>query len=68
MNGIMKLTFSNMTLETNILHMRKQLFVQKEEIEVFSVNTLIQEHDDFLLESKIDETYVRFKVLSSDMR
>ena len=68
MNGIMKLTFSNMTLETNILHMRKQLFVQKEEIEVFSVNTLIQEHDDFLLESKVDETYVCFKVLSSDMR
>ena len=42
-NGLMQLTFGNMTLELNIFYMSKKLITPEEE-EVCIIDTLVEEH------------------------
>ncbi|RVW31190.1 hypothetical protein CK203_082856 [Vitis vinifera] len=57
-NGVMQLTFGNMTLELNIFHLCKRHFHPEEEEgfeEVCLINTLVEEHCDKNLEVSLNE-------------
>ncbi|RVW63258.1 hypothetical protein CK203_058635 [Vitis vinifera] len=58
-NGVMQLTFGNMTLELNIFHLcKRHLHPQEEEglEEVCLINTLVEEHCDKNLEESLNES------------
>ena len=58
-NGVMQLTFGNMTLELNIFHLcKRHLHPKKEEglEEVCLINTLVEEHCDKNLEENLNES------------
>ncbi|KAL6335115.1 hypothetical protein AAG906_027175 [Vitis piasezkii] len=58
-NGVMQLTFGNMTLELNIFHLcKKHLHPEEEEglEEVCLINTLVEEHCDKNLEESLNES------------
>ncbi|RVX07868.1 Transposon Ty3-I Gag-Pol polyprotein [Vitis vinifera] len=57
-NGVMQLTFGNMTLEVNIFHLcKRHLYPEEEEgfEEVSLINTLVEEHCDKSLEESLNE-------------
>ncbi|RVW25148.1 Retrovirus-related Pol polyprotein from transposon 17.6 [Vitis vinifera] len=57
-NGVMQLTFGNMTLELNIFHLCKRHLHPEEEEgfeEVCLINTLVEEHCDKSLEESLNE-------------
>ena len=57
-NGVMQLTFGNMTLELNIFHLYKRHLHPEEEEgseEVCLINTLVEEHCDKNLEENLNE-------------
>ncbi|RVW68153.1 Retrovirus-related Pol polyprotein from transposon 17.6 [Vitis vinifera] len=57
-NGVMQLTFGNMTLELNIFHLcKRHLYPEEEEgfEEVCLINTLVEEHCDKSLEESLKE-------------
>ncbi|RVW33542.1 Retrovirus-related Pol polyprotein from transposon opus [Vitis vinifera] len=57
-NGVMQLTFGNMTLELNIFHLCKRHLHPEEEEgfeEVCLINTLVEEHCDKNLEESLNE-------------
>ncbi|RVW74966.1 Transposon Ty3-I Gag-Pol polyprotein [Vitis vinifera] len=56
-NGVMQLTFGNMTLELNIFHLcKRHLYPEEEEgFEVCLINTLVEEHCDKSLEESLNE-------------
>ncbi|RVW88791.1 Retrovirus-related Pol polyprotein from transposon 17.6 [Vitis vinifera] len=57
-NGVMQLTFGNMTLEVNIFHLcKRHLYPEEEEgfEEVCLINTLVEEHCDKSLEESLNE-------------
>ncbi|RVW12445.1 hypothetical protein CK203_110442 [Vitis vinifera] len=58
-NGVMQLTFGNMTLELNIFHLCKRHLQPEEEEgleEVCLINTLVEEHCDKNLEESLNES------------
>ena len=58
-NGVMQLTFGNMTLELNIFHLcRRHLHLEEEKgfEEVCLINTLVEEHCDKNLEQSLNES------------
>ncbi|RVW80067.1 Retrovirus-related Pol polyprotein from transposon 17.6 [Vitis vinifera] len=58
-NGVMQLTFGNMTLELNIFHLCKRHLHPEEEEgleEVCLINTLVEEHCDNNLEESLNES------------
>ncbi|RVW18180.1 hypothetical protein CK203_106893 [Vitis vinifera] len=58
-NGVMQLTFGNMTLELNIFHLYKRHLHPKEEEgleEVCLINTLVEEHCDKNLDENLTES------------
>ena len=58
-NGVMQLTFGNMTLELNIFHICKRHLHPEEEEgleEVCLINTLVEEHCDKNLEESLNES------------
>ncbi|RVW62646.1 hypothetical protein CK203_060747 [Vitis vinifera] len=58
-NGVMQLTFGNMTLELNIFHLcKRHLYPEEEEgfEEVCLINTLVEEHCDKSLEESLNES------------
>ncbi|KAL6312985.1 hypothetical protein AAG906_006903 [Vitis piasezkii] len=58
-NGLMQLTFGNMTLELNIFHMSKKLITPKEEEgpeEVCIIDTLVEEHCDQNMQDELNES------------
>ncbi|RVW70084.1 hypothetical protein CK203_062304 [Vitis vinifera] len=58
-NGVMQLTFGNMTLELNIFHLCKRHLHPEEEEgleEVCLINTLVEEHCDKNLEERLNES------------
>ncbi|RVW67207.1 Transposon Ty3-I Gag-Pol polyprotein [Vitis vinifera] len=58
-NGVMQLTFGNMTLELNIFHLCKRHLHPEEEEgleEVCLINTLVEEHCDMNLEESLNES------------
>ncbi|KAL6311969.1 hypothetical protein AAG906_026377 [Vitis piasezkii] len=58
-NGLMQLTFGNMTLELNIFHMSKKLITPEEEEgpkEVCIIDTLVEEHCDQNMQDKLNES------------
>ncbi|RVW30036.1 Retrovirus-related Pol polyprotein from transposon 17.6 [Vitis vinifera] len=58
-NGMMQLTFGNMTLELNIFHLCKRHLQPKEEEgleEVCLINTLVEEHRDKNLDENLNES------------
>ncbi|RVW63243.1 hypothetical protein CK203_058644 [Vitis vinifera] len=58
-NGVMQLTFGNMTLELNIFHLCKRHLHPEEEEgfeEVCLINTLVEEHYDKNLEESFNES------------
>ncbi|RVW56467.1 Retrovirus-related Pol polyprotein from transposon 17.6 [Vitis vinifera] len=58
-NGVMQLTFGNMTLELNIFHLCKRHLHPEEEEgleEVCLINTLVEEHCDKNLEKSLNES------------
>ncbi|RVW64736.1 Transposon Ty3-I Gag-Pol polyprotein [Vitis vinifera] len=58
-NGVMQLTFGNMTLELNIFHLCKRHLHPKEEEgleEVCLINTLVEEHCEKNLEKSLNES------------
>ncbi|RVW64031.1 hypothetical protein CK203_049368 [Vitis vinifera] len=58
-NGVMQLTFGNMTLELNIFHLCKRHLHPEEEEgfeEVCLINTLVEEHCDKNLEESLNES------------
>ncbi|RVW91119.1 Retrovirus-related Pol polyprotein from transposon 17.6 [Vitis vinifera] len=58
-NGVMQLTFGNMTLELNIFHLCKRHLHPKEEEgfeEVCLINTLVEEHCDKNLEESLNKS------------
>ncbi|RVW26115.1 hypothetical protein CK203_115846 [Vitis vinifera] len=57
-NGLMQLTFGNMTLELNIFHMLKKLITPEEEEgpeEVCIIDTLVEEHCDQNMQDELNE-------------
>ncbi|RVW66616.1 hypothetical protein CK203_065448 [Vitis vinifera] len=59
MNGVMQLTFGNMTWELNIFHLCKRHLHPEEEEgleEVCLINTLVEEHCDKNLEESLNES------------
>ncbi|RVW34958.1 Retrovirus-related Pol polyprotein from transposon 17.6 [Vitis vinifera] len=57
-NGLMQLTFGNMTLELNIFHMSKKLITLEEEEgpeEVCIIDTLLEEHCNQNMQDKLNE-------------
>ncbi|RVW27253.1 hypothetical protein CK203_107154 [Vitis vinifera] len=57
-NGVMRLTFGNMTLELNVFHLyERHLHTEEEEglEEVCLINTLVKEHCDKNLEENLNE-------------
>ncbi|WKA10590.1 hypothetical protein VitviT2T_028155 [Vitis vinifera] len=58
-NGLMQLTFSNMTLELNIFYMSKKLITPEEEEgpeEVCIIDTLVEEHCNQNMQDKLNES------------
>nr|CAN80693.1 hypothetical protein VITISV_030024 [Vitis vinifera] len=58
-NGLMQLTFGNMTLELNIFHMSKKLITPEEEEgpeEVCIIDTLVEEHCDQNIQDELNES------------
>ncbi|RVW25891.1 hypothetical protein CK203_110863 [Vitis vinifera] len=58
-NGLMQLTFGNMTLELNIFHMSKKLITPEEEEgskEVCIIDTLVDEHCDQNMQDELNES------------
>ncbi|RVW12798.1 hypothetical protein CK203_113220 [Vitis vinifera] len=58
-NGVMQLTFGNMTLELNIFHLcKRHLHLEEDEglEEVCLINTLVEEHCDKNLEENLNES------------
>ncbi|KAL6312902.1 hypothetical protein AAG906_016025 [Vitis piasezkii] len=58
-NGVMQLTFGNMTLELNIFHLcKRHLHLEEEEglEEVCLINTLVEEHCDKNLQESLSES------------
>ncbi|WJZ98621.1 hypothetical protein VitviT2T_017133 [Vitis vinifera] len=58
-NGLMQLTFGNMTLELNIFHMSKKLITPEEEEgpeEVCIIDTLVEEHCDQNMQDELNES------------
>ncbi|RVX07489.1 hypothetical protein CK203_025079 [Vitis vinifera] len=58
-NGVMQLTFGNMTLELSIFHLCKRHLHPEEEEgleEVCLINTLVEEHCDKNLEESLNES------------
>ncbi|RVW81608.1 hypothetical protein CK203_049451 [Vitis vinifera] len=58
-NGVMQITFGNMTLELNIFHLCKRHLHPEEEEgfeEVCLINTLVEEHCDKNLEESLNES------------
>ncbi|KAL6310736.1 hypothetical protein AAG906_028165 [Vitis piasezkii] len=58
-NGVMQLTFGNMTLELNIFHLCKRHLHPEEDEgfeEVCLINTLVEEHRDKNLEESLNES------------
>ncbi|RVW71502.1 Retrovirus-related Pol polyprotein from transposon 297 [Vitis vinifera] len=58
-NGLMQLTFSNMTLELNIFYMSKKLITLEEEEgpeEVYIIDTLMEEHCNQNMQDKLNES------------
>ncbi|RVW80058.1 hypothetical protein CK203_055796 [Vitis vinifera] len=58
-NGLMQLTFGNMTLELNIFYMSKKLITPKEEEgleEVCIIDTLVVEHCNQNMQDKLNES------------
>ena len=56
-NGLMQLTFSNMTLELHIFYMSKKLITPKEEEgleEVCIIDTLVEEHCNQNMQDKVE--------------
>ncbi|RVW61089.1 Retrovirus-related Pol polyprotein from transposon 17.6 [Vitis vinifera] len=63
-NGVMQLTFGNMTLELNIFHLCKRHLHPEEEEgleEVGLINTLVEEHCDKNLEESLNESLEMFE-------
>ncbi|RVW61520.1 hypothetical protein CK203_066306 [Vitis vinifera] len=63
-NGVMQLTFGNMTLELNIFHLCKRHLHPEEEEgleEVCLINTLVEEHCDKNLEESLNESLEVFE-------
>ncbi|RVW94484.1 hypothetical protein CK203_035639 [Vitis vinifera] len=63
-NGVMQLTFGNMTLELNIFHLCKRHLHPEEEEgleEVCLINTLVEEHCDKNLEESLNESLEMFE-------
>ncbi|RVW84180.1 hypothetical protein CK203_045280 [Vitis vinifera] len=59
-NGVMQLTFGNMTLELNIFHLCKRHLHPEEKEgleEVCLINTLVEEHCDKNLEESLNESF-----------
>ncbi|RVW13702.1 Retrovirus-related Pol polyprotein from transposon 17.6 [Vitis vinifera] len=57
-NGLMQLTFGNMTLELNIFHKSKKLITPEEEEgleEVCIIDTLVEEHCDQNMQDELNE-------------
>ncbi|WJZ95298.1 hypothetical protein VitviT2T_014077 [Vitis vinifera] len=57
-NGLMQLTFGNMTLELNIFYMSKKLITPEEEgpKEVCIIDTLVEEHCNQNMQDKLSES------------
>nr|CAN64603.1 hypothetical protein VITISV_033149 [Vitis vinifera] len=58
-NGLMQLTFGNMTLELNIFYMSKKLITLEEEEgleEVCIIDTLVEEHYNHNMQDKLNES------------
>ncbi|RVX11442.1 hypothetical protein CK203_015976 [Vitis vinifera] len=58
-NGLMQLTFGNMTLELNIFHMSKKLITPEKEEgpeEVCIIDTLVEEHCDQNMQDELNES------------
>nr|CAN81828.1 hypothetical protein VITISV_031285 [Vitis vinifera] len=58
-NGLMQLTFGNMTLELNIFYMSKKLITPEEEEgpeEVCIIDTLVEEHYNQNMQDKLNES------------
>ncbi|RVW23658.1 hypothetical protein CK203_093978 [Vitis vinifera] len=58
-NGLMQLTFGNMTLELNIFYMSKKLITPEEEEgleEVCIIDTLVEEHCNQHMQDKLNES------------
>ncbi|RVW82209.1 hypothetical protein CK203_050782 [Vitis vinifera] len=58
-NGLMQLTFGNMTLELNIFHMSKKLITPEEEEgpeEVCIIDTLVEEHCNKNMQDELNES------------
>ncbi|RVW19423.1 hypothetical protein CK203_115661 [Vitis vinifera] len=58
-NGLMQLTFGNMTLELNIFHISKKLITPEEEEgpeEVCIIDTLVEEHCDQNMQDELNES------------
>ncbi|WKA06915.1 hypothetical protein VitviT2T_024793 [Vitis vinifera] len=57
-NGLMQLTFGNMTLELNIFHMSKNQITPEEEgpEEVCIINTLVEKHCNQNIQDKLNES------------
>ncbi|KAL6321511.1 hypothetical protein AAG906_019691 [Vitis piasezkii] len=63
-NGVMQLTFGNMTLELNIFHLCKRHLHPEEEEgleEVCLINTLVEEHCDKNLQESLSESLEMFE-------
>ncbi|RVW70099.1 hypothetical protein CK203_062290 [Vitis vinifera] len=63
-NGVMQLTFGNMTLELNIFHLCKRHLHPEEEEgleEVCLINTLVEEHCDNNLQESLNESLEMFE-------
>ncbi|RVW72905.1 hypothetical protein CK203_056353 [Vitis vinifera] len=59
LNGLMQLTFGNMTLELNIFYMSKKLITLEEEEgpeEVYIIDTLVEEHCNQNMQDKLNES------------
>ena len=58
-NGLMQLTFCNMTLELNIFYMSKKLITLEEEgpEDVCIIDTLVEEHCNQKMQDKLNESF-----------
>ena len=62
-NGLMQLTFGNMTLELNIFYMFKKQITPEEEgpEEVCIIDTLVEEHCNQNMQDKLNESLADFE-------
>ena len=63
-NGLMQLTFGNMTLDLNIFYMSKKQITQEEEEgpeELCIIDTLVEEHCNQNMQDKLNESLVDFE-------